>query len=132
MGRGRPQDSVSNSTTVIGNGNNTQTGAAQGDVSQDMRFGSTPEGGSKIETAQTRLTALSRALDSHADAVADLDRCRAAVALIDGQLRSGEPQRSMLDLALDGLLPAIGTASDVLAVFQALQVAVTALWSTVA
>ncbi|MER5224158.1 hypothetical protein [Streptomyces flaveus] len=40
--------------------------------------------------------------------------------MIDGQLNTGQLQQPMLNVALGGLLAAIGSAADVLAVAEAL------------
>ncbi|MFD0549662.1 hypothetical protein ACFQ0X_11030 [Streptomyces rectiviolaceus] len=92
-------------------------------------FGDTPGAATKLKAAQARLTELRAALEAHADDVHSIDGGRMALAGIDEQLRSGEPQRPYLELALGSLMMAIGSVADVVAVAEALKGAVDALFA---
>ncbi|GGL04966.1 hypothetical protein [Streptomyces flaveus] len=126
--RGQRQDPVSNRTEVSGSGNHVISGASGGDLEQNLVSADIPEGDLKLEAAKARLDALRTALRDHAGEVDDIDQCQAAVTLIDGQLNTGQPQQPMLNVALGGLLAAIGSAADVLAVAEALREAISGLF----
>ncbi|MFD4947058.1 hypothetical protein ACFVYE_41420 [Streptomyces sp. NPDC058239] len=87
FGRG----SESGGTHVTGSGNQVNTGRVGGDMRQIHVSG----GGAddpRLLAAQTRLAELTAALNAHAGEVHSIDGCRQAVARIDEELRSPEPE----------------------------------------
>ncbi|MCX5008069.1 hypothetical protein OHB05_36475 [Streptomyces sp. NBC_00638] len=128
-GRRERQQDVSNETHVTGGGNKVVTGAAGRDLTQPVTLADLPGGATGLEAALEQLAKLRTALADHPGDVADIEQCNTAVDLIDEELNSGRPRRSLLDLALGGLVPAIGAATDVLAIAQSLREAVSALFA---
>lgn len=127
MRRRRPAEAVNSGLNVTGSGNQVNTGSVGGDMHQVHTYGTGKE--AALLTAQTTLTQLSAALNTHADQVHSITSCRQAVNRLDEELNSPSPDGRRLTETLEMLTLAIGAVPPVLSIVSTFRDVIESLMS---
>ena len=125
---------VSNTTEVKGDGNSTQTGAADGKLTQDQWTGSGPAGTARLKAALDKLAELETALVAHSSgelAPPVIPAAQEAVAEIRTELQQRQPNQRALQSLLTSLGLVLSPAASLLAIVNGLRPLIEALFAQV-